>query len=51
MFIIMPPTTRHQRFNPVLPISIDLTLSVAVAKAISISPFLRSKKVTIAVSA
>src|ERR1019366_6910837 len=42
MFIDIPPTTRHQRFNPVLPVSTELT--PAVAKAISISPFLPSKK-------
>src|ERR1700693_1955032 len=42
-FIESPPTTRQQRFNPVLPVSTELT-PAAVARAISISPFLPSKK-------
>ena len=46
-FIESPPTTRHQRFNPVLPISTDLALA-GVTVAISFLPSYGVKNVTIA---
>src|SRR5271166_2781602 len=41
-FIESPPTTRHQRLNPVLPISTDLSLP-AVTVAISFLPSHRAR--------
>ena len=43
MFIIMPPMTRHQRFSPVLPTSIESAL-FAIVVLISSLPFDGAKK-------